>query len=37
MESAIQNILDDFSNRVSKLFVTYRNGLIDEADEGKWA
>jgi hypothetical protein len=32
--SAIQNVLDYFSNRVSKLFLTYRNELIDEADEG---
>ncbi len=34
-ESAIQNILDYFSNRVSELFLTYRNELIDDADEGQ--
>ena len=34
-ESAIQNILDYFSNRVSEPFLTYRNKLINEADEGQ--
>lgn len=34
-ESAIQNVLDYFSNRVSEHFLTYRNELINEANEGQ--
>lgn len=34
-ESAIQNVLNYFSNRVSEPFLTYRNEPIDGADEGQ--
>jgi len=34
-ESAIRNVLDYFSNRKSEPLLTYRNELIDEADEGQ--
>jgi hypothetical protein len=34
-ESAIQNVLDYFSDRVSELFLTYRKKLINKANEGQ--